>query len=66
MAAVLSIFGGLAGLLAAAVSLAFFDAPLLSALLIWTGSGSLIIILGLTRALFPAAHADPHAAQELA
>jgi hypothetical protein len=66
MAAVLSILGGTAGFLAALIALALFSAPVLSALAIWVGTGCAVVILGLTRALAPAAHTADQGTQELA
>jgi hypothetical protein len=66
MAAVLSIMGGTAGFFAALIALAFFSAPILSAALIWAGTGSAFVVLGLARALLPQAEAADHPAQELA
>lgn len=66
MAAVLSIMGGTAGFLAALIALAVFSAPLLSALLIWVGTGCAFVALGLARALLPQPATAPQAVRELA
>ena len=65
MATILSIIGGTAGFLAALIALAFFSAPLLSALGIWVGTGLAFTAAGLFRALFPQS-APQRAQQELA
>ena len=53
MAAILSIFGGTAGFLAALIALAIFGAPLLTALAIWAVTGCAVVTLGLARAMLP-------------
>ena len=65
MAAILSIIGGTAGFLAALIALAFFSAPLLSALAIWAGTGLAFTAAGLARALLPQPARD-RSTQELA
>ena len=66
MAAILSIFGGTAGFAAALIALAFFGAPLLSALAIWTGTGLTFVAVGLARAMLPQANNQTRGTQELA
>jgi hypothetical protein len=62
MATILTIIGGTAGFLAALIALAFFSAPLLSALAIWVGTGLAFTAAGLARALIP--HANPAEPQQ--
>ena len=66
MAFVFVILGSIVGFLTALASLVMFDASLLTALMIWSGTGCLCVMTGIASALRTPFAARAEAAQELA
>jgi hypothetical protein len=66
MAIILSLLGGVFGMVWAILSLVFFDASLLAAIGIWSVVGLASLAAGLALAMIPSRHAQPQGQPETA